>query len=326
MTVRTGSSTFVDYIYEDSYGGSTGSNTTQLFGKNTNANGIEFTNNQTAVPQLYTTTYESYLYNKNAGSCSIEYTMSNPFMFSSMFNNPTLSGSDPYTYIWNTDDDVNRDIRTMMVQFGLEQSAGSDDDVLQTASGVVTSSLNIKTALEQPVSVTQSLAWSQDAIIDDAELPTPGTDSDFTPYNFVNGSVAILPAGGGSFTVGTIQDLDFTVNINSELLFEVGDASAVDAYRKLFEMTGKVNVAFEDSTYIQFIKDRAEQTSMTFTFSNGQSGTDERTITIVLSGVGFSSRTTTFAPGEPVFEDFNFQARTAIITAINSTGTFLPVQ
>jgi len=324
MTIRTGASAFVDVQYEDSYNGPTSGNLLHLFGKDQNASGIEFANGQEPVPQLYRSTYESFLYGKNAGSCTVDFTMSNPFFFSSMMNNPSQTeSSGVYTQTWSSGT-VNRDIRSMKVRFGMESPGGSND-ILQTATGVIATSVNIKTALDQPVSVSEALTWGNDTIVDNAELPVIGSDLDFTPYNFVNGELKVTPDGGSEFTVGTLQDVDLTINISSEHLYQVGSANPVDAYRKLFDITGKFNVAYEDATYSEYVRDRKEQTNAVLTFSNGETGDDARTITVTLSGVGIPSTSRSVAPGEPIFEDVDFQAREITVVAVNETA-FSPTQ
>lgn len=324
MTVRTGASAMLDVQFENSYNGDASGNLLHLFGKDQNASGIEFANGQEAVPQLYRSTYESFLYGKNTGGCTVDFTLSNPFFFSSMMNNPTQSeSSGVYTQVW-TSGTINRDIRSMKVRFGLE-SPGATNDILETATGVIATSINMKTALDQPVSVSEALTWSNDEITDSAELPVVGSDTDFTPYNFVNGRLQVTPEGGSQFTVGTLQDLDLTINISSEHLYEVGSPDAVDAYRKLFDITGKFNVAFQDKTYAQYVRNRQEQTNAVLMLSNGQTGDAARTITVALSGVGIQSTSRSVAPGEPIFEDVDFQAREITVTAVNSTD-FSPVQ
>lgn len=324
MTIRTGSSAFVDYQYELTYGGVTTDSTLALFGKNQNASNIEFTSNPEALAQLYRPTYESYKFGRNSGSCTVDYTLSNPFFLSALLNRPSQSeSSGVYTQTW-TSGTANRNLLTRKLRIGLE-SPGNTNDLLETATGVITTSVSIKTAVDQMATVSESLTWSNDEFTDNAEVPTPGNDDDFTPYNFVDGSLQFTPTGGSAFTVGTMQDVDLTIGITGEHLYEVGNPDAVDGYRKLFDITGKFNVAFEDATYSNLVRSRAEQTSAVLKFSNGLTGTEERTISILLSGVSIPSTSKSMAPGEPVFEDVNYQAREITATATNDTD-FAPVQ
>ena len=121
----------------------------------------------------------------------------------------------------------------------------------------------------------------------------------------------------------TADDINFPYTFAHASL-ELLDGSAVaeiqdfGAFRKLFEITGKFNASFIDKTQLQRVIDRAEVATLTVEFTNGLSGTSEKSIKLEFAGVGLSEHSLSIAPVEPIFEDLTFQMRNVKITANNS--------
>lgn len=317
--VRSASSFYALIGWESSFGG--GASNTQLFGKDQEITSLEFSNNQRALPQLYTPEIKNFLYGRNSGSCSVKYVLSNPFQFTSLFNVPIseVLASGITTRTWSSDPSVNSNIR-LLKSLHLEMGAAlTGANVVRNAKGVVTQSINFKTSIDNPVDVNQQLVWGiEDAVGTSLNGSVP-TDSGFTPYNFVNSSVELPNAT----VLATVQDLDLTFNINSDLLYGLGSANAVNAYRKLFEMTGKVTLAFQDATEFNQVKARAEIADMEITFTNGLSGTDLRSIVMTFTGAGLSKHgVPSIIPGEPIFQEFDFQCRSVQVVSKDATAAF----
>ena len=68
----------------------------------------------------------------------------------------------------------------------------------------------------------------------------------------------------------------------------------------------------------QRVIDRAEVATLTVEFTNGLSGTSEKSIKLEFAGVGLSEHSLSIAPVEPIFEDLTFQMRNVKITANNT--------
>jgi len=317
--VRSGASSYVAVGWESTFGG--GATNVQLFGKDQKLNGVEYSNNQQALPQLYTPEIKDFLYGRNSGSCSIEYVLSNPFQFTSILHEPIseVLASGITTRTWDSDPANNssiRKIKSMHLEVG---SALKDANVVRNAKGVLTQSLNLKTGIDQPIQITQQLVWGIEDNISttlNASLPT---DSGFTPYNFVSATVE-LP---NSTVITTIQDLDLTFNINAELLYGLGAGNAVDGYRKLFEVTGKINLAFQNKNHLDQVRARVELADMEITFTNGLSGTALRSIVMTFTGVGISRHgVPTTSPTEVLYQEFDFQCRNTVIVSKDATAAF----
>ena len=86
-------------------------------------------------------------------------------------------------------------------------------------------------------------------------------------------------------------------------------------------MTGKFNASFIDKTQLQRVFDRTELATLTVQFTNGLTGTNEKTILVEFAGVGLSEHSLSIVPNEPVFEDLTFQMRNVKVTANNSVAT-----
>jgi len=317
--VRSGASTYIAIGWESTFGG--GASNVQLFGKDQKLNGVEYSNNQQALPQLYTPEIKDFLYGRNSGSCSVEYVLSNPFQFTSILHEPIseVLASGITTRTWDSDPANNsniRKIKSMHLEVG---SILKDANLVRNAKGVLTQSLNIKTGIDQPVQVTQQLIWGiEDAIGTTLKSSIP-TDSGFTPFNFVEATVELPNAT----VITTIQDLDLTFNINSELLYGLGAANSVDGYRKLFEVTGKVNLAFQNKNHLDQVRNRVELATMEITLTNGLSGTALRSIVILMTGVGLSRHgVPTTAPTEVMYQEFDFQARNITVVSKDATAAF----
>lgn len=312
---RTASSSYVQYGYESTFG--VVSTTFPLvFGKEQKASGLEFINNQIPLGQLNSPEIECFVYGRNEGKVSMEFVLSNPWILTSVFGDPVEGGSDPeFTNTWNSDPTINsdiRDIKSLSLEVGFEGLLGN---VVRTITGVVSPSLAFRMTLNEPIRMTQELIWGQDSVGTTLDTST-ASEQDFTPYTFVNASVE-LPDGT---PVATIQDFDLNLNSNAELLYALGDANSVDAYRKILEMTGKINLTVLDKTNIERVFARKELATMKVTITNDLTGEDKKEIVMTFTGVGLSLHSNSgIEPGELVLENVDFQCRSVTVVATNNT-------
>lgn len=312
---RTASSSYVEYGYESAFG--VVSTTFPLvFGKEQKANGMEFNNNQIPLGQLNSPEIESFVYGRNEGKVSMEYVLSNPFVLTSIFDDPVTTGAGPFAHTWSSDPSINssiRDIKSLSLQVGYEGLLGN---VVRTIKGVVSPSMALRMSLGEPIRVTQELIWGIDSAGTTLDSSI-ASDTGFTPFIFANASIE-LPSGT---TIATIQDFDLNMNSNAALLYQLGTADSVDAYRKILDITGKINLTVLDKTNIDRVFARTELATMKVNITNGLSGTDIRDIILTFTGVGLSTHTNSgIEPGELVLENIDFQCRSASIVANNNTS------
>ena len=359
--VLTASNAKIDYTYENSHGmvhpmGSTNTANYGLFGPNQRISALNFSNSMIDLPQIGTPEIQEYAFGTDRGSCSIDYTLANPWPFSSVLGTITLpgSGSDQQ---WTSNPGTTNAATTpltMNVQFGYKNESGSSPggtvaDVVRRAQGVVTSSLAIRTSIDSTVDVTQSMLWGREEGItppvanefsvitssNDRTFTRLGVDRDidrfndgFTPYTFAHSSIYLkddnaAPGVNATDFVGQIQDFDLTLDTGAEQLYQIGEAHSVDAFRKILRITGKINVAVSDADNFERVVRRpasGREPRMRIRFSNNKGDDLARTIDITLGRVAFSEHSTGFEPGEPIYEDLSFQAGTITVNATNGTA------
>jgi len=317
--VRTGSNAFVHYGIESTFGG--GATQTRAFGLEQKVNSLTFKNNQIPLSQLNSIEVQSFAYGKNEGSGSLDFVLSNPWIFDTVLGGVDKTGStNDYSYVWDSDySNLSSDNTGVKVPKSFDIEVGFDakpskTDVLRNLKGSVINQIAVKSSVGETVKVTMDFLYGiVDTISTSVSGGTTADDISF-PYTFAHATLE-LPDGSA---VAEIQDFDINFATNCELLYEQGAANAVGAFRKLFEITGKFNASFIDKTQLQRVIDRTEVATLTVEFTNGLSGTSEKSIKLEFAGVGLSEHSLSIAPVEPIFEDLTFQMRNVKITANNS--------
>jgi len=319
--VRTGSNAFVHYGEESTFAG--GATQTRAFGLEQKVNSLTFKNNQIALSQLYNIEVASFAYGKNEGSGSLDFVLSNPWVFDTLLGGVDTSGSsNNYTHIWDSDysnltaDNTGiRHPKSFDIEVGFDTKTSTD--VLRNLKGSVFTQLNVKSSVGETVKGTMDFIYGAvDTIDTSVSGITPIGDGIDFPYTFSHASIELLDGS----TVAEVQDIDITLAANTELLYSQGSPSAVGSFRKLFEMTGKFNASFIDKTQLQRVFDRTEVATLTVEFTNGLSGTSEKSIKLEFAGISVSEHSLSIAPNEPVFEDVTFQMRNVKVTANNSVS------
>lgn len=313
---KSASSVHVSYGYETNFGAGVAS-PPMLFGKEVKANGLEFKNNQIPIGQLYSPEIDCFAYGRNEGKVSVEYVLSNPWFLESILGTAVsaLDAGALYSHTWDSDpsnDATMRDVTSMALRIGYDVNT----DFLRDPVGVICNALTLKMTLNETIKVTQELVWGEESVNQSFLAPTGTAMPGEVPYTFVN-AVVTSPITGS--TLATVQDMELNINSNAELLFELGGANAVDAYRKLLEMTGKLTITVKDSTFLEEVYGRAETPNdLVVTISNGAAGDAERSITLTFTGCSFSTHNNTgIAPGELVLENVDFQCRKLVAVAKN---------
>ena len=318
--VRTGSSTYLQYGKEGSFSG--GATATRVFGLQQKFTGITWKNNQIPLTQLNNIEVASFAYGKNEGSGSVEFVMSNPWIFDIMLDGVDKTGTtNDYSYLWSSDKSAltadNTDINTpnsVHIEYGFDAETQS---VTRNMKGVLVNSFNLKSTINETVKCSTELLWGLEDAIDTSYTAGTVTDGVEFPYTFAHAEL-LSPTSGS--TVAQIQDFDITFSTNSELLYTLNSPNAAGGFRKIFEMTGKFKAAMVDKSELQKVIDRTESATLKVTLTNGLSTTNEKSITLAFTGVGVSEHTTDTSPGEPVFENLSFQMRSVNVTANNSVN------
>lgn len=320
---RTGSSAYVEYGYESSFTG--GTTYTKAFGMEQKVTGLRFMNNQIPIPELYTPEIQKYAYGKDEGAATLEWIISNPWFFDFIFANPESTGASPYSHKWSSDPDWvgagafdNTDVRnyrSAALEFGFN---GETANEVRTALGVIAPSLTIRTTINDTVKASMPLIWGKESSIGTTLDTSVVADDIQFPYTFVHASLE-LPDGT---VIAQIQDFEITFSPNGELIWGIGSKNATaTSGKKILNMTGKFKKSKLDATALQKVLDRTEVATLEIKLTNGLSSTNERSITLLGTGVGISEHSTDYVPGEIVFENLTWQISSMLVTAVNNTST-----
>jgi len=319
---RSASSVYIEYAYEDVFGGGATTSFPINFGKEVKASGLEWKNNQIPLGQLYTPEIESYAYGKNEGKVSMEFVLSNPWFFEAILDSVQ---SDPaagnlFSHEWDSDPSLAGSTIKVINSMALAIAFDVNTDHIRLPVGVVCPSLSFKMALNETIKVTQELIWGEETVNQTFSEPDAVPLAGEVPYTFVNALITDPTTGT---TLATIQTFDLNINSNAELVYGFNSANSEDAFRKILELTGKVGVTVKDSHFWDEVLGRSEAPSdMVITLSNNGAGDALREIVITLSGVSFSVHNTVgFEPGELVIENIDFQAKGCNVIAKNEATT-----
>jgi len=322
-TTISASSVYVEYGYEDSFaGGST--SLPLIFGNEQKATGLTFNVNQLPLGQLYSPEIESFVYNRTEGKVSMDYILSHPWNFSSIFGSPKSVDATPNTHTWDSDPDSTtgnlnpstRQVLTMAVEIGYRSALNNTDSFKRNILGAISPTMSFKMSLNEPVRVTQEIVWGKESATSGTLINPTGNNDGFVPYVFANAQIE-LPDGT---VIATVQDFDLNINSNAELIYEIGSREAVNAYRKILEMTGKLNLTVQDSTFYDFVSGRTELATLTVIITNGLTADATKKIEMSFTGVGLGTYNNTgIEPGELVLQDVDFQCRKATVVALNDS-------
>jgi len=316
--VVTGNSAYAKYGYATAFGSAGARSNT--FGKDVNVNSISLGNSQTPLAQLGSAEIQDFYYGKKVGSCTIDYTLSNPWVFSWIFGNRLGRGNDvektggnPNTYVWNSG---KKTAQLGSLEFGIDDSS----NIVRVVPSAICRSMSLKASVGDSITVSQQFDWGNEGTPSTSfsASSSEGTTT-YVPYEFTHSTFSV-----GGTAQQKIQSFDLSITPNHELIYGLGRHDSVDAYRKLIDITGKVNVVYENADLLNKVHD-AFGTSNSSRYSNISLNMDQgsnRSILLTLSDVGLSQHNTpSIAPGEPIFQEYDFQARTMTVTAKTPDNT-----
>ncbi len=153
---KSASSVYVEYAFEDVFGGGATTSFPMNFGKEVKATGLELKNNQMPLGQLYTPEIESYAYGKLEGKVSMEFVLSNPWFFQAIMGTAVSVDVDGggagliFSHTWDSDPTVDatiRDVTSMALRIGYDVNA----NYLRLPVGVICPTLSFKMALNETI-------------------------------------------------------------------------------------------------------------------------------------------------------------------------------
>jgi len=223
---------------------------------------------------------------------------------------------------------------------GLDFPSGQ---VTRTLKGCILRSFTIGTSVGAIVDCTADIAYSdEDAPDTSTALTAPVKPTTKFPYTFAHGTLKKYDPTGSSGNqasqiVAKIQSVNLTFNQNPDMLWGIGSHQSVEAFRRVFDVTGDFQASWVNTTLLSNILNQVkagtgglfEETladapshsgvELELEFSNGLAAAARRTIKITLTGVSPTEHSVAgLEPVEPVFESITWQAKSAVIIAENA--------
>lgn len=337
MVIATGARGYVSYDFETSFGAGAvftgGSAAGKRFGMQEKINTWTLTNNRINLATLNQTELEGFAYAQETGSLGVGFVLSNPWLFGAIYGAPVsnTSGTPEVHVFSNATADSTKDVRTFETQIGLDFPSGQ---ITRKLKGCILKTLGLTCSIGGTVDCTADIGYSvEDAPDTSTALVAPSKPTTKFPYTFAHASLKLNNA-----VVAKIQSADISFNVNPDMLYQIGSHQAVDAFRKVFEITGTFQASWVNTTllnhvlaqvqipnagsYEETIGGSAPELELTFTnndASNNVTDSARRIITITLTGVTPTEHSVSgLEPVEPVFESITWQAKSAVITASNA--------
>tara|TARA_R100001530_G_scaffold123131_1_gene90993 strand:- start:3 stop:1016 length:1014 start_codon:yes stop_codon:yes gene_type:complete len=336
--VRTGASSYIRYDWEDTFGTAAFNDSTdKAFGLNTSLTNWTLNTSPKDLPQLGQTEISNYAYGQQNGSLGVDFTLSNPWIFSALLGQPTKTGSSaPYTYTWGTANSVSgaNTVDTFSTEVGFQYGSGGSDKVVRQAKGCILNSLSIGTTIDGTVDCSADISYGKEGDDTTTYHASPPVDDLQFPYTFAHGSLK-WHDGSSLATVAELQSSNITLGQNTSLLYSLGSNSAVSSFRRVFDITGNFQASWTDNTIFRQLIDQLAATNtetipeasnigVELLFTNNQSGAAEKSIKVSLNDVRPDSIAINgIVPNEPVFETINWRAKTMHITAVNAVAAAL---
>ena len=346
MVIATGARGYVAYEFEDTFGAllntgnsSTGEYPNKRFGLQEKITSWTLNNNRIVLPTLNQTEPETFAYGQEMGTLGIDFILSNPWFFGTLYGAPTPSGSSSdFTHTYASPaTTATKDVRSFRTEIGLDLGT----DIVRTMKGCICRTFNISTSVGGIVQCSADIAYSNEDAPTSALTASPPVDrangvagaqpslpSTKFPYTFAHATLKLNNA-----IVAKIQRVDINFNQNPDLLWGIGSHQAVEAYRRVFEITGTFEASWVDKTLLDDVlaqvaipndAARAEvldtaAPALELFFTNGLTGASKKTIKMTLAGISPTEHSVSgLEPVEPVFENITWQAKSCIVVAENA--------
>ena len=341
--VRTGASSYVRYDWENVFGTAAFDNAThKAFGLNARLGSWTLGHSPKDLPRLNQVEVAQYAYGQQTGSLSVDFVLSNPWVFRALYGAQATTGTGPYVHTWGTTGDVSgaKTITPFSVEVGF---AAEDANIVRTATGCILNSLSIGATIDGTVDCSADITYGNEADNGTSYHASPPNDDINFPYTFAHGELrwygddaADTDAAGSK--IAELQSANVTFSQNPALLYTVGSHKAVSSFRRVFDITGNFQASWINNKKLLQLLDQIEKPNTSsiregvagaavdaiLTFDNGGTGTAKKAITIKLSGVRPDSIAIDgIVPVEPVFETINWRAKTASVIADNNIATAL---
>lgn len=248
------------------------------------------------------------------GTASVEWVLANPWFFQALLSAPTTSGSGPYTHTFAEADTV--------PSFSLKSQINSTTAEVANLLGAKMGACTISSAVNELVRCKADIPYANEAFSTTTSARVAESETLFT---FAQATLE-LPTGS---TLAMVQNFDFTINNNPEIVYGQGSRVGQEATVKNRAYTGNISMALQQSGDLltKFFGGStgpattvAEAATMKFTFTNGLTSTNLRSIVATFTGIQLDEDSIPQDPTQNIMEDCPFMARSLSVVATNNTS------
>jgi len=335
--VRTGATSYIKYDWEGTFGTSAFTSNDKAFGLNARLGSWTLGHSPKDLPMLNQVEIRDYAYGQQNGSLSVDFVLSNPWIFKALYGNSTFASATPNTHTWGTagGNSGAKTITPFSVEIGVAAQSPAPVIVRQ-ATGCILNSLSLGTAIDDTVNCSADVSYGNEANDTTSIDATPPEDDVRFPYTFAHGELRWRGDDGrtaldATSVVAELQTANVTFGQNPALLYSIGSNKAVSSFRRVLDITGNFQASWINNNKLRQLLDQiatvpvrdigtdgSANAAVTLTFKNGATGAAERNITISLDGVRPDSISIDgIVPVEPIFETINWRAKTAAVIASN---------
>jgi hypothetical protein len=334
--VRTGAYAYVKYGYEGTFGGS--ATIDKSFGHKASVSGWTLTTNRIKLGKLGQVEPSDFAYGTQSGSLSVGFVLADETsheLFKSIYGAGTGSGThaSPIKYpATNAQGAASKTFvgQTFSTEIGF---TGETDTMVRTAKGCILNTLNISATMGDVVNCSADISYGIEAAL--SNTATTAASETSKPFTFAHGALKL-----GGATVAEVQEVDITFSQNGDLLYELGSQQAVTGVKRTLDITGRFKASWKnDDAFANVVNQLATTATNTFKetygaqytstpefelyFTNGVGGASpasgRRDIKITCSGLSIGDHSVSgLEPVEPVFEEINWQVKTAQIEAVDA--------
>jgi len=321
--VRTGAHAYIKYGWEGATLGALASGETadKKFGLQDKMSSLSLTHNRQNLAALNKNTIDKFAYAQQAGSASVGFTLSNPWILGAILGEPVKAGSSsPYTYTYGAAASL-KVPRTIQIEVGFD---GASADIVRTLKGGLVNNLSINAAVNGIVDCTADIAYGKEGAPSTSLGSAPSVPSQEFPYTFAHAELTV-----GGAVVAQCQEASLSIAQNSELLYGLNDHQAVSSFRRVLELTGSFKASWISKTLFEKVLEQIKQGSSSGTYSETIGGSPEFKLTftntanekIEITGTGLSFTDHAISglePVEPIFEEINWQFKEISVVATST--------
>lgn len=311
MTATAGHDALLSFDWEDGFLNPPATADKKPFGVDASLSTEEGSNNAVRLFEPASNEAVQIIEQEFAGTFTADFTLSNPWFLRGIFGTPTSSGTAPTTHTYD----------------------GPIGDPMRLYHGNQNTSTYylLKGAVAQTVTFTFNIPGTVDVSIEGAYADKSDTGTSFTQPTINERALSFHDASldRAGTTLSFVQSLSVTVNINADMVYELGNRKAVDYspkqrnatidYARIVQNTDDQERAYGGATSIQ---DKVENTvAFNAVADNGKSGSDKNSVTLQLADV-FPDSVSRSGIGDATADlEDELSEMAASITAVAENGT-----